>query len=45
MSNIQLYNGDCLNILKTFTDNLVDCIITSLPYRKYMFKKINEENS
>jgi DNA modification methylase len=45
MSNIQLYNGDCLNILKTFTDNLVDCIITSPSYRKYIFKKINEENS
>ena len=47
---MQLYNGDCMNILKTFTDNSVDCIITSPPYynlRKYTNseKEIGRETS
>lgn len=29
---IQLYHGDCLDILKTFKDNSIDCVITSPPY-------------
>lgn len=29
---IQLHQGDCLEILKTFEDNSIDCVITSPPY-------------
>ena len=32
MSNIQLYNGDCLNVMKTIPDNSVDLTVTSPPY-------------
>lgn len=32
MSQINLYNGDCLEIMKTLSDNSVDCIITDPPY-------------
>ena len=32
MSDIQLYNGDCLDILPTIGDGTVDAIITDLPY-------------
>ena len=32
MSNIKLYNGDCIEIMKKFKDNSVDLIITSPPY-------------
>lgn len=28
----KIYQGDCLNILKTFPDNFLDCCITSPPY-------------
>ena len=29
---IQLYNDDCLTILKTIPDKSIDCIICDLPY-------------
>ena len=29
---MQLYNGNCLEIMKTIADNSVDAIITDLPY-------------
>ena len=32
MSNIQLYQGDCLEIMKTIPDKSIDCIICDLPY-------------
>lgn len=32
MSDIQLYNGDCLDVMKTFPDNSVDLTVTSPPY-------------
>lgn len=32
MSNIQLYNGDCFDILPTIGDGTIDAIITDLPY-------------
>lgn len=32
MSQINVYNGDCLEIMKTLSDNSVDCIITDPPY-------------
>ncbi len=32
MSNIQLYNGDCLEIMKSIPDNSVDMILTDPPY-------------
>lgn len=31
-NNIELYNGNCLDILKTFEDNTIDLIVTSPPY-------------
>lgn len=30
--NKQLYNGDCLEVMKNIQDNSVDCIICDLPY-------------
>jgi len=39
MSKIDLYNGDCLNKLKTMEDNSVDSIVTDPPYGiKFMNK-------
>lgn len=32
MSDIKLYNGDCLEVMKQIPDKSVDCIITSPPY-------------
>lgn len=32
MSKIDLYQGDCLEIMKTIPDKSIDCIITSPPY-------------
>ncbi len=38
--NINLYNDDCLKILKTFADNSIDAIVTDPPYGiKFMGKK------
>ena len=31
-NNIKLYNGNCLDVLKTFEDNTIDLIVTSPPY-------------
>lgn len=30
-SNIQLYNGDCLEVMKGIPDNSVDMILCTLP--------------
>ena len=48
---MNLFNGDCLEVLKTFEDNSVDCVFTSPPYNikrtkgnkyhKYDFDKIS----
>ena len=32
MSQIELYNGDCLEVMKTLNDNSIDAIITDPPY-------------
>lgn len=32
MSNIELYNGDCLEVMKTLHDKSIDMILTDLPY-------------
>lgn len=32
MSEIKLYNGDCLEVMKQIPDNSVDCILTDSPY-------------
>lgn len=32
MSNIQLYNGDCLEVMKDIPDNSVDMVLCDLPY-------------
>ena len=32
MDNVQLYNGDCLDVLKTLTPGSVDAVVTSPPY-------------
>lgn len=34
MSEIHLYQGDCLEKMKDIADNTIDCIITSPPYNK-----------
>lgn len=28
----KIYNGDCLEVLKNFPDNSIDCVVTSPPY-------------
>ena len=32
MSKIQLFNDDCLNVLKTLDDNSIDSCVTDPPY-------------
>lgn len=32
MSEIKLYNGDCLEVMKDIPDNSIDLIVTSPPY-------------
>lgn len=34
MSDIKLYNGDCLEVMKQIPDKSVDCVVTSPPYWK-----------
>lgn len=33
ISNIKLYNDDCLNVLKTIPDNSIDLVVSDPPYR------------
>ena len=38
MSNVQLYHGDCLEVMKTLPDGSVDAVITDPPYaEKYSY--------
>lgn len=42
----KIYQGDCLEVLKTFEDNSIDCCVTSPPYyalviMEWMRKKLN----
>ena len=30
--DVQVYNGDCLDIMKQIPDNSIDCVICDLPY-------------
>lgn len=32
MEKITLYNGDCLEVMESFADNSIDCVICDLPY-------------
>lgn len=32
MVNTQLYQGDCLEVMKDFIDNSIDMILCDLPY-------------
>ena len=32
MNNIELYNGDCLEVMKTLPNKSIDMILTDLPY-------------
>jgi len=32
---MRLYNDDCLNVLKTFEDESIDCVLCDLPYGKF----------
>lgn len=32
MVNTQLYQGDCLEVMKDFTNNSIDMILCDLPY-------------
>ena len=31
-NNYELWNGDCLELMKNISDNSIDCIICDLPY-------------
>ena len=44
MNKIELYNGDCLEVMKTLPDNSIDCIVTSPPYNKSFFCKQKKTN-
>jgi len=35
----KIYKGDCLDIMKKFPDNSIDCIVTSPPYNKHSAKR------
>lgn len=32
LGDIRLFNGDCLKLIKTISDNSIDCIVTDPPY-------------
>ena len=32
MNNMDLYKGDCLEVMKTIDDNSIDCVVTDPPY-------------
>ena len=32
MSNLELYQGNCLELMSDIADNSIDCIICDLPY-------------
>ena len=34
MNNIQLWQGDCLELMNDIPDKSIDCIITDLPYQQ-----------
>ena len=40
-----IIQGDCLEVLKTFEDNSIDCIITSPPYNKGYWSKNRNMNN
>lgn len=31
--NVQLYNGDCLEVLANIADNSIDLVVTDPPYK------------
>ena len=33
MSSIKLINNDCLDVLKTISNESIDCVITDCPYK------------
>lgn len=43
-TDINLIVGDCINELKKFKDNSINCIITSPPYNKSFFSKQKKTN-
>ena len=34
METNKIYHGECIEVLKTFEDDSIDCIVTSPPYWK-----------
>lgn len=34
LNNIELWHGDCLELMNNIPDKSVDCIITDLPYQQ-----------
>lgn len=44
MSNIELYQGDCLEVMKNIPDNSINCIVTSPPYNKKYFANQKRTN-
>lgn len=45
MSEIKLFQGDCLKVMKKISGESVDCIITSPPYNKLGLRKGVETNA
>ena len=48
MSDIQLYHGDCLEVMKTLPDGCVDVVVTDPPYAKrydYLYEILASESA
>jgi len=39
MSKIQLYQGDCLEVMKQIPDKSVDIVLCDLPYRTTLYSR------
>ena len=44
MSQISLYNGDCLEVLPKINDNIADIIILDPPYYSTHIKELGDNN-
>ena len=42
---MELYNDDCLNVMRTMADNSVDLIVTDPPYKTITGGDCNGKNS
>ena len=43
MNDIELWQGDCLKLMKNIPDNSIDCIICDLPYYKIVKNEFDNQ--